>query len=637
MTVSGAAAPSGSESGGVYGNLLYGTEYQKTGTLDKNHDGDAACAVCEYTKPQKDVYIQWGRQSCSNAHALVYKGLVMGNDYRYRKSTHTCVDWARDLHSESSPKDQNGALLYTTEMEKGSSDESQYPHNWEVGCSACAAGTGRTVFARWGSLQCPSGSALLYTGFMASSKYDHAGGGANTLCMHGSGQAPSGASSSNKNGNLLYGMEYQNTGAIDKNHDQDAACAVCELDRWESVYTQWGRSEACTNGHQTLYKGYIMANKYTQQKGEYVCVDEARAAHSKQSTGDENGGLLYTTEMEQGASDESQYPHNVEVGCSVCAAHKHQNELPFAAQEGNALHGEWVKLRTMHVGQDVTISYGYEASSGTASSTEETKESAITHSWDVSVCFTAGWEAGALFTKASFEVEACAGYGEEKSESVAKTTAKEASWDVTGSQGMEDTFYIPGAPPEGTPDAGTIQAHGVHLWQWQWTILEAPANGNQERWFKGKANSHYLFSPNDPNDHKPKRPCCFPGQEYSLWYPFNCKSTEGLLPGAYGATYCHVGLPADATAHISSMSQQDVAQWLRGLSLSGDYSPQVAEQALDGPALALLAKIVDKSSVASGDDPSDRALWLMADAFSASMGDASHIMAGLLELLARGS
>jgi hypothetical protein len=34
--------------------------------------------------------------------------------------------------------------------------------------------------------------------------------------------------SGNENGNLLYGMEYQNTGANDASHDVDAACAVCQ-------------------------------------------------------------------------------------------------------------------------------------------------------------------------------------------------------------------------------------------------------------------------------------------------------------------------------------------------------------------------------------------------------------------------
>eukprot|EP00959_Pyramimonas_sp_CCMP1952_P161941 3385920-Pyramimonas_sp.AAC.1 len=60
---------------------------------------------------------------------------------------------------------------------------------------------------------------------MMAEHYTHRGGGANTVCVHPHIQAPSGYSANNQNGNLLYTMEYQNTGAIDANHDHEAACA----------------------------------------------------------------------------------------------------------------------------------------------------------------------------------------------------------------------------------------------------------------------------------------------------------------------------------------------------------------------------------------------------------------------------
>ena len=103
---------------------------------------------------------------------------------------------------------------------------------------------------------------------------------------------------------------------------------------------------------------------------------------------------------------------------------------------------------------------------------------------------------------------------------MAHTTAEETSWDVSLTETTEDTFSVPDAPPAGTPESATIQTHGVHLWQWQWTIAE----GSKERRYTAKANSHYLFSPNEPEDGNPRRPCCFPGQEFSLWYPLSCKS-----------------------------------------------------------------------------------------------------------------
>jgi hypothetical protein len=111
---------------------------------------------------------------------------------------------------------------------------------------------------------------------------------------------------------------YQNTGAADKNQNQDAACVMCQAAGTTGVYVQWGR-QSCTNGHRTEYNGLVMANHHTYQKSEYICVDYERAAHATSDAADLNGALLYTTEMERGSSDEAQYPHDREVGCAVCS------------------------------------------------------------------------------------------------------------------------------------------------------------------------------------------------------------------------------------------------------------------------------------------------------------------------------
>eukprot|EP01050_Picozoa_sp_SAG11_P038874 SAG11_NODE_16082_length_557_cov_1.006550_1_plen_44_part_01 len=44
--------------------------------------------------------------------------------------------------------------------------------------------------------------------------------------MHPEPEYPQGYSDSNNQGNLLFGTEYENTGAIDANLNGDAACAV---------------------------------------------------------------------------------------------------------------------------------------------------------------------------------------------------------------------------------------------------------------------------------------------------------------------------------------------------------------------------------------------------------------------------
>merc|ERR1712025_1225382 len=169
-----------------------------------------------------------------------------------------------------------------------------------------------------GSRSCPSGTTKLYEGFMASDYYTHPGSGANYLCMHPQPQWPTGMSTGNQDGALLYGVEYQNTGAVDKNHDKDAACAVCQQKSATGriPYVQWGR-KTCSGGQKTEYYGVIMASHYGQQKSEFICVDWERAFHKTSNNGSQNGGLLYTTEMEQGSAM-STYTHDTELSCAVC-------------------------------------------------------------------------------------------------------------------------------------------------------------------------------------------------------------------------------------------------------------------------------------------------------------------------------
>ena len=186
-----------------------GVEYENNGGHNTatfglpNGDGDAACTVCQRPAHQQ-TYVQWGRSSsCSNGHTTEYTGLVMASHYTHSKSEYVCVDRERAVHSRSSGANENGGLLYFTEMERGSADE-VYPHNREVGCSVCSvrSGTG-SVYSHWGSTTCPSGAEVLYSGFMATSHYTHGGSGANMLCMHPSPQYPAGYSDGDQNGALL--------------------------------------------------------------------------------------------------------------------------------------------------------------------------------------------------------------------------------------------------------------------------------------------------------------------------------------------------------------------------------------------------------------------------------------------------
>jgi len=620
LTTSNPNPPSGYSDGNQNGALLYGTEYQNTGAIDHNHDGDAACAVCRYLSEARDVYVQWGRSSsCSNSHAAVYKGFSMGERFTHHRSTRVCVHTAREMHARSSWSDHNGALLYTTELEMSVSGVAV---NTEVGCSSCAGAGGKSVYTRWGSRSCPVGSFVLYEGTMMANHYSHRGGGANTICMHPQMQNPAGASTGNQDGDLLYKMEYENTGAIDANHDHEAACAVCELGHWESVYTQWGRSTTCTNGHQTLYTGFIMAERYNHNKGEFLCVDSERAVIASSNSGNQNGGLLYTSEMEQGSSNEEQYPHNVEVGCSVCAAQKQELEVPFVRQTAvrpdgtsyftNAIHGEWVKIASLTTGQSVTVSYGYKASGGTSSSEAETRKSAQSRANDLKACFSTslsasvgfgaqaevggtGVELGVGFSS-TLGLKACGGEKTTQETSVAVGVAQLTSWGQSVTETQSFSLSVPSQLPPGVPEADTMQTLGVDVWQWEWTIVEGAHDNVPTKWYKSKADSRFVFSP-VPTGATERRPCCMPGQEYGvLWYPYNCKTREGLLPGAEDAAHCQVGKPGSSAA--AGWSAQAVVEWLGtlGTSQSQEYWQNVVfDRKLDGRAADSLLRFVDES------------------------------------------
>jgi len=654
MTTTGAEAPSGYSDGNQDGSLLYGTEYENTGAIDANHDGDAACAVCRSVSHHKDVYVQWGRSNfCSNSHSTVYQGYVMGEKYTHHRSTRLCVHTARETHARSEWTNHNGALLYTTELQMTVSGVAV---DHEVGCTSCAGASGKSVFTRWGSRSCPAGSSVLYDGTMMSEHYTHRGGGANTICMHPNMQIPAGSSSGNQNGHLLYKMEYENTGAIDANHNHEAACAVCELDHWEEVYTQWGRSTTCTNGHLTLYTGFIMAERYTHHKGEFICVDSERAVLPNSDGGNQNGGLLYTSEMEEGSADEELYPHNVEVGCSVCVAQVEAQEVPWVKETVvtssgeewylNAIHGDWVKIASVTSGQDVTVSYGYKTAAGTSSSEKDTQQSAQSRAVDLTKCSSSSFShtftaetstsvsAGGpavkvkatqtksfAFTSATGS-ETCGGTTTTEKTSIARDVSRATSWDQSITETRSFSLSIPTQIPAGVPEAETILTLGVDVWQWRWTIFESGREGVSASAFEAKADSKFLFAP-VPSGATERRPCCYPGQEYGvLWYPFNCKSSEGLLPGAEDAAHCKVGPPGGSVAE--HWSADEVVAWLGTLELSQAYHAVVADRALDGPAIEALVRFVDESPAsysavrsAFGEIPS---------------GDALKILRGLVEL-----
>jgi len=249
---------------------------------------------------------------------LEYKGVVMANHYTQHKNSWVCVDEAREYTVKSNHGNQDGNLWYTTEYEQGSLPNNIFKHDHEVTCAQCTADDGTTTYVRWGAKKCAEHATTLYMGYAASGHHSHRGSGWEHLCLHPEPTYPTnlGYSGGNQNGALMYGTEYQNTGAIDKNHDKDAVCAMCAVTG--NTFTQWGRDK-CPDDHRTEYKGVVMASHYSQQPSEYVCVDLERAYMTNGQEGNHDGALWYTTEFQTGSLPSSNFKNDAEVSCAVCS------------------------------------------------------------------------------------------------------------------------------------------------------------------------------------------------------------------------------------------------------------------------------------------------------------------------------
>merc|ERR1712038_389322 len=143
------------------------------------------------------------------------------------------------------------------------------------------------------------------------------------------------------------------------------------------------------------------------------------------------------------------------------------------------------------------------------------------------------------------------GEDDDSLEDIAVTVVREASWGMHASDETETSFAVPASPPD---DLSHTALEELNLWQWQWDIEDG-----SERRYIAKARQHFVLSPSGLQETS-ARPCCYPGQELGVWYPFNCQSADGLLPRADKAAHCSVGPPASA--------EDEVSQWLETMGVS---------------------------------------------------------------------
>merc|ERR1711918_292217 len=75
-----------------------GVEYENTGAVDKNHDKDAACIVCQQRSATGRIpYVQWGRKTCSGGQKTEYYGVIMAPTTRSRSPSSSA--WTGSVRS----------------------------------------------------------------------------------------------------------------------------------------------------------------------------------------------------------------------------------------------------------------------------------------------------------------------------------------------------------------------------------------------------------------------------------------------------------------------------------------------------------------------------------------------------------
>ncbi|XP_053385094.1 uncharacterized protein LOC128550308 [Mercenaria mercenaria] len=178
-----------------------------------------------------------------------------------------------------------------------------------------------STYVRWGKTACDgNGTEKVYSGFTSGSPYD-VEGAASYVCLP---QHPTWAKYKDGIqgiGGKISGTEYEMYSTIDpfsqNMQDQDAPCVVCRSPRPTTVMIP-GRKDCYPNWTQE-YTGYLMSGHSGHKGGsDYACVDaDPEAVYHGEA--DQNGKLLYLTEVKCGSLPCQEYPDGRELACVVCS------------------------------------------------------------------------------------------------------------------------------------------------------------------------------------------------------------------------------------------------------------------------------------------------------------------------------
>ncbi|XP_071822790.1 short-chain collagen C4-like [Apostichopus japonicus] len=173
------------------------------------------------------------------------------------------LDYLYDLfHSRFTNDKQNSTPIQTALSEAEMMDQ--------VKTSESSSGG---VYIRWGRDVCPSSADQVYSGLAAGAERAATGGGANYLCLPESPVYDRPQNGVQDRTSRLYGVEYRfDFPPIQSLVEHDVPCAVCESIGRSTVLMVPARP-SCPSGWTREYYGFLMAERSTHQRTQYVCLD----------------------------------------------------------------------------------------------------------------------------------------------------------------------------------------------------------------------------------------------------------------------------------------------------------------------------------------------------------------------------
>lgn len=184
-------------------------------------------------------------------------------------------------------------------------------------------------FVRWGRTECPTGTHVLYKGYITGPHYNSGGNGMNFLCTHEQPQFVRSQAGNQPYRSYLWGVELEydtasSTQLLTDNVNggqllnQDMVCVRCYVEGSYDVMMIPGRHDCGGSGYDLQYKGFLVAEANLQRaRSEYICLDEAPEG-APGGSGNMDQSVFYVAQFRCGSLPCNPFVNDLEVTCAVC-------------------------------------------------------------------------------------------------------------------------------------------------------------------------------------------------------------------------------------------------------------------------------------------------------------------------------